>query len=89
MACFEEMLMSLQQELDATRDKISAKIPEYAAQFDADTAELIRQGVGHTAPQVGDVAPDFELPDQLGRTVRLADLRATGPVVVSFYRGHW
>jgi cytochrome oxidase Cu insertion factor (SCO1/SenC/PrrC family) len=35
------------------------------------------------------IAPDFALPDQDGRTVALADLRAHGPVVVVFYRGHW
>ncbi|HEV2923133.1 MAG TPA: thioredoxin-dependent thiol peroxidase [Solirubrobacteraceae bacterium] len=32
----------------------------------------------------GDQAPDFELPDQDGRTVKLADFRGT-PVVVYFY----
>jgi peroxiredoxin Q/BCP len=32
----------------------------------------------------GDRAPDFELPDQDGRTVKLADLRGK-PVVVYFY----
>ena len=32
----------------------------------------------------GDEAPDFELPDQDGRPVRLSDLRG-GPVVVYFY----
>ncbi len=32
----------------------------------------------------GDQAPDFELPDQDGRTVKLSDFRGT-PVVVYFY----
>jgi hypothetical protein len=35
------------------------------------------------------IAPEFSLPDQDGHTVALADLRAHGPVVVVFYRGHW
>jgi peroxiredoxin Q/BCP len=34
--------------------------------------------------QPGDEAPDFELPDQDGRPVRLSDLRG-GPVVLYFY----
>jgi peroxiredoxin Q/BCP len=34
--------------------------------------------------EVGDEAPDFELPDQGGRPVRLSDLRGQ-PVVVYFY----
>jgi peroxiredoxin Q/BCP len=33
----------------------------------------------------GDVAPDFELPDQLGRPVRLATLLQAGPVALFFY----
>jgi peroxiredoxin len=39
--------------------------------------------------QVGDQAPDFRLPNALGRTVRLRDLLEQGPVVLSFYRGAW
>ena len=38
---------------------------------------------------VGDRAPDFTLPDALGRPVSLADLLADGPAVVTFYRGEW
>jgi hypothetical protein len=81
--------MSLQQELDAVRADITAKIPDLAAQFDADTDALVRRGVGTGGPTVGEIAPDFELPDQFGRTVRSVDLRAKGPLVIAFYRGHW
>ena len=38
---------------------------------------------------VGDIAPDFVLPDASGRNVGLSDMLMTGPVVVSFYRGDW
>ena len=38
---------------------------------------------------VGDRAPDFDLPDIDGGTVRLTDLLANGPVVLTFYRGAW
>lgn len=38
---------------------------------------------------VGDVAPDFSLVDQNGKTVSLADARSQGPVVLVFYRGYW
>jgi peroxiredoxin len=34
-------------------------------------------------------APDFILPDHAGRTWRLSDVLARGPVVLVFYRGHW
>ncbi len=41
------------------------------------------------APKVGDRAPGFTLPDQLGRQVSLAGELEQGPVVLIFYRGEW
>jgi len=34
---------------------------------------------------VGDLAPEFELPDQRGERVSLSDLLADGPIVLFFY----
>jgi peroxiredoxin Q/BCP len=34
---------------------------------------------------IGDKAPEFELPDDEGRTIRLSDLLREGPVVLYFY----
>ena len=39
--------------------------------------------------KVGDVFPDFSLPDQDGKLVALHDLRRTGPVVLLLNRGGW
>ena len=38
---------------------------------------------------VGSPAPGFMLPNAAGQPVSLGDLRARGPVVLSFYRGRW
>src|ERR1700749_2859758 len=35
----------------------------------------------------GDVAPDFELPDETGTPRKLSDLLEAGPVVLFFYPG--
>ena len=35
--------------------------------------------------KVGDLAPDFALPDQNGRTIRLSDFRGKKTVVLAFY----
>lgn len=41
------------------------------------------------ALKVGDMAPDFLLPDAHGQLVSSEQLRSNGPLVVSFYRGGW
>ena len=44
------------------------------------------------APQVGQKAPDFTLPDQDGKDVALSELLAapnTRAVLLIFYRGYW
>lgn len=42
-------------------------------------------------PEVGDVAPDFELPSHLekGKKVKLSDFRGNNNVVVVFYPLAW
>jgi peroxiredoxin len=40
------------------------------------------------ALSIGQVAPDFTLPDQNGRTIHLAAERGH-KVVLVFYRGYW
>lgn len=55
----------------------------------AQEEELRRAGVGQDALRPGDLAPDFSLPDQHGKQVRLADRLVHGPVVLVFFRGGW
>jgi peroxiredoxin len=63
--------------------------PVYADAVDRFVARLESAGAGAGAPQVGDIMPDFMLSDQDGRMVSLEQLRASGPAVVVFHRGHW
>ena len=41
------------------------------------------------ALNIGETAPDFELPIVGGGSYQLSEAAASGPVVVIFYRGHW
>ena len=81
--------MSLNEELKAQAAGIAEKMPDVAAKFNADTQQVIASGITDQALKLGATAPAFELPDQLGRTVKSADLLPQGPLVISFYRGHW
>jgi len=53
------------------------------------TEELRRSGLAERALKVGDLAPTFELDNQDGQLVRSVDLLAEGPLVITFFRGHW
>ncbi len=37
----------------------------------------------------GDIAPDFELNDQNGKSIKLSKLTKKSPVILVFYRGFW
>ncbi len=53
------------------------------------TEDLRASGIMDGIPQVGSRLPDFELPDTDGNPVRSVDLRASGPMVLTIYRGAW
>ena len=46
-------------------------------------------GIRNARLKVGDVAPDFRLPDQTGGYVRLSDYRGERNVVIAFYPLAW
>jgi len=53
------------------------------------TAELKASGMEDAALKVGDRAPSFTLFNQGQVQVTSTDLLREGPLVVSFFRGHW
>jgi peroxiredoxin len=57
--------------------------------YEKAAAALEASGIADRVLREGDSAPDFELPDARGGVVRLSDLLAAGPVILSFYRGQW
>ncbi len=81
---------TLQAQLDELKKQWEARVsPEARAIAERAIDDLRASGILQRVLKVGDRAPDFELPDAAGRPVRLADLRARGPVVLSFFRGRW
>lgn len=82
--------MSLQDTLDALRSASQTRTPpETRAIMERSIEELRASGIIDRVARVGQPAPDFTLPDTAGAPVTLAELRARGPVVLSFYRGRW
>jgi AhpC/TSA family len=82
--------MTLQEKLSRYKAGVLSRVsPADLAVMEQATLDLIRSGIAERTKKIGDQAPDFTLPDAGGQSVRLADLLARGPVVVTFYRGAW
>jgi peroxiredoxin len=82
--------MSLQEQLDQQRKTaFAARTPEERSVRADAIADVDRSGLARAALGVGEVVPEFVLPDPHGRQVGIADLLVGGPAVISFYRGGW
>jgi hypothetical protein len=88
-------MTSLQSRLDEFKKAFESGAPPYNAPRQAietmhrATAELEASGLADTALKVGDRAPEFNLFNQDHDLVSSAELRSQGPVIVTFFRGHW
>jgi len=91
----EIKVASLQSRLDEFKKAFESGAPPYNAPHEAietmhrATAELKASGIEAHALQVGDRAPSFTLFNQDHLQVSSGDLLRQGPLVVSFFRGHW
>lgn len=79
----------LSRKLAAYSQKLQELNFPFAEAYDTLVARLIDGGIGTGAPKVGEAMPLFVLPSRTGGLVRLDELLADGPVVISFNRGHW
>jgi peroxiredoxin len=82
--------MTLRDELRALRDQMPDRIPaRFIPIMERNARELAASGLAESALGPGAAAPRFTLPSATGRPVSLDDLLASGPVVLTFYRGAW
>ena len=82
--------MSLEEKLAAVREASAKRMrPEMQAIMHDATERLRGSGILDRVIKPGAKAPAFVLDDQNGRSVALATLLASGPVVLSVFRGFW
>jgi peroxiredoxin len=80
----------VRKELDEFREKALKKTPPERLRAYEQGIEAVRKsGVTDKALKVGDHAPDFKLANAAGKTVKLYELTARGPVIITWYRGGW
>lgn len=88
-------MAGLQERLDEFKKSFESGGPPYNAPHEAietmhrATAELKASGIEERALKAGDRAPSFTLFNQDHVEVSSAELLRRGPLVVSFFRGHW
>lgn len=70
-------------------DDFRARLADYSRAIDKLVARLHDSNAIAGIPEVGEIFPDFILPDARGRLWRLAEALLDGPLVLSFHRGYW
>jgi cytochrome oxidase Cu insertion factor (SCO1/SenC/PrrC family) len=87
--------MSLQEKLDEFKAKFESGGPPanvskaVVETMHRATEELRQSGLAERALKVGARAPAFQLNNQDGKGISSAELLAKGPLVITFFRGHW
>jgi len=86
----EQLSGELQQQIRAFQQEMLSKIPPgILSTFEKTTVDLIKSGIAERSLHEGAKAPDFTLPNVQGEQIKLSDVLAKGPAVVTFYRGGW
>ena len=84
-----DMDAALGERLEAYSRAVRTLIPEYATAVDQLVSRLSDNSAGMEAPALGEPMPPFVLPDENGRLTSLERLLRSGPVAITFHRGHW
>ena len=82
--------MTLAERLDDIREKAKTRIPAERRQImERAVDDLRKSGAVEHVVKIGQRAPEFAGRTASGRIVKLSELLAGGPVVLSFFRGRW
>ena len=87
--------MTLEQKMDGFKSQFESGGPPYNAPkavievFHRATEDLRQSGLAEHALKTGERAPAFTLNNQDGNSISSAELLAKGPLVITFFRGHW
>lgn len=83
-------MASLKEDLVALRHELDADLPDDVRErLQRATQRLIDNNIVGDAVGVGEAFPSFSLPSAGGAAIDSESLLASGPLVVSFYRGGW
>lgn len=82
--------VALKEKLDAIREASGKRIPpDRQAIMKKATEDLRNSGIMERIVEVGQPMPAFAGMAHDGRSIQSGDLLARGPLVLSWFRGHW
>ena len=85
----ESSNISLSSRLSAYRKESGNRRPDFANAYDKLVERLNAIDRGQVGPPLGELMPEFDLPDENGRLISLSSLLHSRTVVISLNRGHW
>jgi peroxiredoxin len=80
---------SLNSRLSVYRRESEIRRPKFAKAYDELVERLNVLDQGQVGPNLGELMPRFNLPDESGHLISLSSMLQTGPAVISINRGHW
>lgn len=81
---------NLEAQLSINREESKGSVPPEILSIGERQRQTLREsGILESALNVGDKAPEFELPNAVGEIVKSSEILAKGPLVLTFYRGGW
>ncbi len=83
------MSTDLHEQLEKERLRAASIYPGVVIRWMKEDIERARLRTKQTALNSGDKAPDFELPNTLGETIKLSDRLKQNKVIIIWYRGSW
>jgi peroxiredoxin len=90
MAIDQVKARELADQIAQLQTNLAQQLPaEILLGFEGAIQALVNGDIAANAVKVGQKAPEFSLPDQLGDTVTLSSVLQRGPAAVVFYRGEW
>ena len=81
--------MDFPQSLKLARKNLLEKMPVESLEEINSTTKLLHSKVIPQSLKVGDVVPNFVLPNKNGQLIEIQEILKQGTAVISFYRGTW
>lgn len=81
--------MDFPQSLKLARNILSEKLPAETLEEINNANKLINSEVIPKSLKVGDIVPNFALPNHNGKLIKIQEILKQGAAVISFYRGTW